>query len=88
MGEAGRGHRAVWRWAAGVWAAAVVVGGGLTVWLQDSAEPGGPYTWQPAESGDPAPDPPDRGDRSDQGDRATRCPADGTAVLCAYATIP
>ncbi|MFI1724704.1 hypothetical protein [Streptomyces sp. NPDC020489] len=35
-----------------VWAVVVVVGGGLTWWLQDSAEPGGPYRW---ENADPTP---------------------------------
>ena len=40
------GRRRSWRWALLVWAALVVVAGGLTLWLQDSAEPPGPYSWQ------------------------------------------
>lgn len=32
------GRRRSWRWVVAVWAAVVVVGGGLTLWLQDSAE--------------------------------------------------
>ncbi|WP_234342769.1 hypothetical protein [Streptomyces fulvoviolaceus] len=35
------GRHRLWRWAVVVWAAVVVVGGGLTLWLQDSAEPYG-----------------------------------------------
>jgi len=35
----------VWRWALAVWTVAVVVGGGLTLWLQDSAEPPPPTGW-------------------------------------------
>ncbi|GAQ70164.1 hypothetical protein ACKI1I_22625 [Streptomyces turgidiscabies] len=31
--------RRVWRWAVLVWVVTVAVGGALTVWLQDSAEP-------------------------------------------------
>ncbi|MFE3853356.1 hypothetical protein ACFXPN_19750 [Streptomyces griseorubiginosus] len=41
-------RRGVWRWALVVWAALVVVAGGLTFWLQDSAEPQGPYGWERA----------------------------------------
>ncbi|MFI5794713.1 hypothetical protein [Streptomyces sp. NPDC051677] len=39
------GRRRVWRWAVGVWVAVVAVGGGVTLWLQDSTEPpaGQPY---------------------------------------------
>ncbi|MET7693346.1 hypothetical protein ABZT06_36200 [Streptomyces sp. NPDC005483] len=40
------GRRRVWVWAVAVWAALVVVAGGLTLWLQDSAEPQGPYSWE------------------------------------------
>ncbi|MFC8434978.1 hypothetical protein [Streptomyces sp. NPDC057253] len=39
-------RRRLWRRALLVWAALVVVAGGLTLWLQDSAEPRGPYGWQ------------------------------------------
>ncbi|WP_256979640.1 hypothetical protein [Streptomyces sp. NRRL B-24085] len=37
------GRRRPWLWAVAVWAALVAVAGGLTLWLQDSAEPPGPY---------------------------------------------
>ncbi|KUN56227.1 hypothetical protein AQJ43_01035 [Streptomyces avermitilis] len=73
-----RGRRRVWRWAIGVWAAAVLVGGGLTLWLQDSTEPPPPTGWEPAPapllSADVRDHPP--------------CPgaSDGQAVLCVYAT--
>lgn len=40
------GRRRLWRWALLVWAVLVVVAGGLTLWLQDSAEPPGPYVWE------------------------------------------
>ncbi|MFJ8784025.1 hypothetical protein [Streptomyces sp. NPDC102476] len=40
------GRRRVWQWAVAVWAALVVVAGVLTLWLQDSAEPPGPYSWE------------------------------------------
>jgi hypothetical protein len=40
------GRRRLGRWALAMWAALVVVAGGLTLWLQDSAEPPGPYGWQ------------------------------------------
>jgi len=38
----GARRRRVWRWAAAVWAVAVVVGGGFTLWLQDSTQPRSP----------------------------------------------
>ncbi|WP_327317769.1 hypothetical protein [Streptomyces sp. NBC_01235] len=37
----GRNRRRLWRWVVGAWVAAVAVGGGLTLWLQNSAEPPG-----------------------------------------------
>ncbi|GLP72134.1 hypothetical protein RKD27_003271 [Streptomyces sp. SAI-126] len=40
--------RRPWRWALLVWAVLVVVAGGLTLWLQDSAEPQGPLGRQGA----------------------------------------
>ena len=40
------GRRRVWAWAVAVWAALVVVAGGLTLWLQDAAEPPGPSRWE------------------------------------------
>ncbi|KUN71933.1 hypothetical protein AQJ54_04075 [Streptomyces griseorubiginosus] len=45
MGVTGRRSR-LWRWALLVWAVLVVVAGGLTLWLQDSTEPPGPYVWE------------------------------------------
>ncbi|GGY46746.1 hypothetical protein [Streptomyces djakartensis] len=48
MGMTGERRRRVWRWAVIVWAAAVAVAGGLTLWMQDSTEPGGPYRWEQA----------------------------------------
>ncbi|MGV9563986.1 hypothetical protein [Streptomyces sp. NPDC003480] len=38
----------MWRWVAGVWAALVLVGGGLTLWLQDRNEPDPPARWERA----------------------------------------
>ncbi|MCT9077622.1 hypothetical protein [Streptomyces fulvoviolaceus] len=35
------GRCRLWRWAVVVWVTVVVVGGGLTLWLQDSAQPSG-----------------------------------------------
>ncbi|MFD7279822.1 hypothetical protein ACFV80_22925 [Streptomyces sp. NPDC059862] len=46
MTESGGRRRTAWRWAVTVWAVTVVVGGGLTLWLQDSAEPPEPYGWE------------------------------------------
>lgn len=44
----------VWRWGVGVWTAVVIVGGGLTLWLQDETEPPPPVGW---ERTDPSPTP-------------------------------
>ncbi|MEU0411017.1 hypothetical protein ABZ307_24815 [Streptomyces griseorubiginosus] len=41
-------RRHPWRVALVVWAVLLVVAGGLTLWLQDSAEPRGPYGWERA----------------------------------------
>ncbi|MET7855328.1 hypothetical protein ABZT48_46050 [Streptomyces avermitilis] len=73
-----RGRRRVLRWAVGVWAVAVLVAGGLTLWLQDSTEPPPSTGWEPA----PAPLL-----SADVRDRLP-CPSasDGQAVACAYAT--
>ncbi|MFF4041701.1 hypothetical protein [Streptomyces sp. NPDC001816] len=49
MSEQRGARRRLWRWAVCAWAVAVVAGGGLTLWLQDSVRPQGPYGW---ESGD------------------------------------
>ncbi|MGP4083373.1 hypothetical protein [Streptomyces sp. KR55] len=43
MKESGSRRRTAWRWALAVWTVTVIVGGGLTLWLQDSAEPPEPY---------------------------------------------
>ncbi|MDN0195688.1 hypothetical protein [Streptomyces sp. S.PNR 29] len=50
MGMTGERRRRVWRWAVAVWAVAVIVGGGFTLWLQDSVKPPGPYRWEQAEA--------------------------------------
>jgi hypothetical protein len=74
MGMTGERRRRVWRRVVIVWVLAVAVTGGLTLWLQDSTEPRGPYVWEntkPDETPDlpPCPTP----------DRA------GMLVACAYA---
>ncbi|WP_328501666.1 hypothetical protein OG828_17445 [Streptomyces sp. NBC_00457] len=76
------GRRRLWRWAVTVWAVAVVVGGGLTLWLQDSAEPPEPYGWE--ETASPTPSLPE--------DFESLCPSltshpDDEVILCAYATM-
>ncbi|MFJ4564257.1 hypothetical protein ACIP4U_11155 [Streptomyces caelestis] len=72
MGTTGERRRRVWRRGVIVWALAVVVGGGLTLWMRDSTEPRGPYVWEQTKP-DETPDLPP-------------CPtsADGGAVACAY----
>jgi hypothetical protein len=42
----GLARRKAWRWAVAVWLVAVVVGGGLTLWLRDSAEPAPAAGWE------------------------------------------
>ena len=71
----------MWRWAAGVWAALVLVGGGLTLWLQDLNEPDPPARWERA----PAP-------RLGPAVPGTGCPTQGpsgapTMEICVYATV-
>lgn len=44
-------RRRSWRWVVAVWVILVTVAGGLTLWLQDSAEPRR-YGWEEA---DPSP---------------------------------
>ncbi|MFI6489973.1 hypothetical protein [Streptomyces sp. NPDC050564] len=80
---AGR-RRRVWRWAAAVWTVAVVVGGGLTLWLQDSAEPQGPRVWEQNKDHRKVPAPLLRYD-----DLPSSCPRveDGEDGICAYATL-
>ncbi|MFD7433457.1 hypothetical protein [Streptomyces sp. NPDC059861] len=75
--EAGGRRCGLWRGAVLVWAVTVAVAGGLTLWMQDSVEPSGPYRWEKAT---PTP--------LLQQDRYTACPSaptpagDGHAVLC------
>ncbi|MEH0418601.1 hypothetical protein [Streptomyces sp. B21-083] len=47
--------RRVWRWAVLVWVVTVAVGGALTVWLQDSAEPPETPAWHRTDDSGPAP---------------------------------
>ncbi|MFE0251856.1 hypothetical protein [Streptomyces sp. NPDC059010] len=42
------GRRRLWRWVVVAWVILVAVAGAATLWLQDSAEPPGPYSWQEA----------------------------------------
>jgi hypothetical protein len=68
-------RRRPWRWAVVTWTVAVVAGGGLTLWLQDSAQPPPRARWE--ESRTPVPVPTD-----------LICPTrDADHVVCAYATI-
>lgn len=46
MGRAGERRRRVWRLVVIVWVLVVAVVGGLTLWMQDSTEPRGPYVWE------------------------------------------
>ncbi|MFF5977269.1 hypothetical protein ACFY78_00305 [Streptomyces olindensis] len=73
MSMTGERRRRLWRRAVIVWAVAVAVAGGLTLWMQDSTEPRGPYVWERTDP-DETPDLPP-------------CPTpEGVgAVLCAYA---
>lgn len=74
-----------WRWAVIAWAVAVVVGGGLTWWLQDSEEPQKPVGR--TEFG-PRPSLPE--DWKEQCGLATPSPSEedgeGTRVLCVVMT--
>lgn len=78
------------RYAVGVWVALVVLGAGLTVWLEGSGQPGSaggdrsrpseptPSPTLPPDEDNPCPDPsatPDRDQEGESGD---------TLVLCAY----
>ncbi|WP_298560719.1 hypothetical protein [Streptomyces luteogriseus] len=51
MGTAGERRRTVWRLVLVVWALAVAVAGGLTLWMQDATEPRGPYVWERTDPG-------------------------------------
>ncbi|WP_234354795.1 hypothetical protein [Streptomyces sp. NRRL WC-3618] len=85
--------RGAWRRAVLVWVIAVAVGGGLTLWLRDSAEPPEPSGRHRTDDGDPAPLL--RGDVEDMEDkcpptlRASEAPEETprTIVVCAYATL-
>ncbi|MDG9716582.1 hypothetical protein [Streptomyces sp. DH24] len=85
MTEAGGRRRAVWRRAVTVWAVAVAVGGGLTLWLQDTTAPQDRHGWQRSE---PEPAPPDAGTPYDVYEDG--CPPDDqddtTIVACLYTT--
>ncbi|GAP47297.1 hypothetical protein [Streptomyces azureus] len=72
MDMAGERRRRVWRRAVIVWALVAVVAGGLTLWMQDSTKPRGPYVWEDANP-DETPDLP-----------PCPTPEDVGAVLCAY----
>ncbi|KOV97984.1 hypothetical protein ADK65_23970 [Streptomyces sp. NRRL B-1140] len=76
MGAQGERRRRVWRGLVIGWALLVAVAGCLTLWMQDSAEPRGPYVWQEADPGE-APDLPP-------------CPqtGEGERVACAYLGTP
>ncbi|MEU2913272.1 hypothetical protein ACWCQ0_12640 [Streptomyces massasporeus] len=52
MGIPGERRRTVWRLVVVVWALIVAVAGGLTLWMQDSTEPRGPYVWERTDPGD------------------------------------
>ncbi|MGW0990214.1 hypothetical protein ACWD46_29170 [Streptomyces sp. NPDC002486] len=76
MGAPGERRRTVWRRVVIGWALLVAAAGGLTLWMQDSTEPRGPYIWQQADPDEPPDLPP--------------CPTtgDGGAVACAYVDTP
>ncbi|GAB7104410.1 hypothetical protein JCM4814A_27240 [Streptomyces phaeofaciens JCM 4814] len=82
MTAAGGSRRRRWRWAVGVWVAAAVAGGALTLWLQDTngqaERPSGGPT--PQESAAPL--------LSAEVDEDDACPRDpdGGVVLCIRAT--
>ena len=93
MSRPGGVRRRWWRWAVTGWAAAVAVGGGLTLALQEESEPKGPYVWENRDDSPPAPDlrgvPGRRDDHSCPPSPApTGTSPDGTVtvVLCAYAS--
>jgi hypothetical protein len=75
MDMAGERRRRVWRRVVIAWALVVAVAGGLTLWMQDSTQPRGPYVWEqtnPEETPDLPP-----------------CPTseDGGDVACAYVEV-
>ncbi|MFI6012021.1 hypothetical protein ACIBAG_24930 [Streptomyces sp. NPDC051243] len=42
------GRHRLWRWVVAAWVIVVAAAGGATLWLQDAAEPPGPYRWEEA----------------------------------------
>ncbi|MGY1497651.1 hypothetical protein ACW4TU_13815 [Streptomyces sp. QTS52] len=83
--------RGAWRRAVLVWVVAVVVGGALTVWLRDSAQPPETHGRYGTGGGDPTPElRPDVEDAcaATPGDSPGPTPEAGpTAVVCAYAIV-
>ncbi|MEU4465192.1 hypothetical protein AB0G20_16000 [Streptomyces sp. NPDC024017] len=75
MGRPGERRRRVWRLVVIVWLLAVAVAGGLTLWMQDSTEPRGPYVWEETNPDEPPDLPP--------------CPRpeEAGASACAYADL-
>ncbi|MFG2127686.1 hypothetical protein ACGFNV_07790 [Streptomyces sp. NPDC048751] len=80
------GRRRWWRWIVVGWAVTVAVGGGLTLWLQDSAEPPGPYVWENYDPSE-APAPLLQLDATELPCPAETAAREGEQILCAYATI-
>ncbi|WP_427920043.1 hypothetical protein [Streptomyces sp. cg40] len=64
----------LWRRVLVAWAVAVVGGGGLTWWLQDSGGPHEPYSWQLNNSDGETPTPSPSQDGQDGQDAANGCP--------------
>lgn len=52
MDMRGERRRRVQRAVVIMWMLLVAAAGALTVWMRDSAEPGGPYVWQNTEPGE------------------------------------
>jgi hypothetical protein len=65
----------VWRLVVIVWVLAVAVAGGLTLWMQDSTEPRGPYVWEETNPDEPPDLPP------------CPTPEEAGAAACAYADL-
>ncbi|WLW52283.1 hypothetical protein [Streptomyces sp. YU58] len=77
------GRRRLWRRIVVAWVVLVAVAGGVTLWLQDSVEPPGPYRWEEARPSEP----------SLPTGRDTPCPSptagaqEGAAFVCDYSVI-
>lgn len=65
----------MWRLVVIVWVLVVAVAGGLTLWMQDSTEPRGPYVWEETNPDEPPDLPP------------CPTPEEAGAVACAYADL-